>query len=559
MQAPIIIVGGGLAGLACASHLIQQNMPVILFEASDRVGGRVRTDIVEGYRIDRGFQVISEAYPALTKVVSMQEIGPRRFDAGAVIWDGKTQHRLISPFSEPKALPGVMRSHAIPLRDKLKLAKLAASCRMAKWETAAAASVSREGSQSALALFEEAGFSSRFITRFAKPFWGGISLDPTLSLSAGPVLYTLKMFTQGAAVIPEAGMQALPDAMAERHPDALVRLSTPIDTILIENGRATGVVAGGESIQASAVVIATDGPAAKALTGIESIPADGIGCTTVYLAGSRDPGIGKSLLLNGSGFGGVNHIAPLSNVAPSYAPRGKHLIAAVLLESPDLRGRNQESIVQLARADAARMLGQNIEDWELVSTVTVPFSQFRQPPGFVAHLPRNRTETLGLYLAGEYTVDASHQRRAHQRTERCHRHPARSRRLFCMSDDTYYKGEFKTPGGKLVGVRFSHGRRHAAGRRGAWRLLPLPRGGAAEHHRRAGGRSRRSGRCRLVERIAAAIPDGTEWLGSSPEALDHRGAPRPGWRAAPWLSETTWTAGGNTTGSSSPPNRPNRI
>ena len=108
---------------------------------------------------------------------------------------------------------------------------------MAKWETAAAASVSREGSQSALALFEEAGFSSRFITRFAKPFWGGISLDPSLSLSAGPALFTLKMFTEGAAIIPEAGMQALPDAIAERHPDALVRLNTPIDSIVIEDGQ----------------------------------------------------------------------------------------------------------------------------------------------------------------------------------------------------------------------------------------------------------------------------------------------------------------------------------
>ncbi len=407
MEAPIIIAGGGIAGLACASLLIQQNLPVVLLEAGDRVGGRVRTDIVEGYRIDRGFQVLPEAYPALSRVVSLAEIGPRRFESGAVIWDGKAQHRLVSPFSDPKALPGLVRSAAIPIKDKLKLAGLAARCRMASWDTAAAASVTREGSQSALAMFEEAGFSAQFITRFAKPFWGGISLDPTLSLSAGPVLFTLKMFTEGAAVIPEAGMQALPDAMAERHPEALVRLNTPVDAIVVEDGRATGVVAGGESIEASAAVIATDGPSAKALTGIDSIPSEGVGCTTVYLAGSRDPGIGKSLLLNGSGFGGVNHIAPLSNVAPSYAPRGKHLIAAVLLETPDLRGRNPDSIVQLARADAARMLGQNIEDWEAVATVTVPFSQFRQPPGFVAHLPRNRTETRGLYLAGEYTVDSS--------------------------------------------------------------------------------------------------------------------------------------------------------
>jgi phytoene dehydrogenase-like protein len=407
MQAPIIIAGGGVAGLACASLLIQQNLPVVLFEASDRVGGRVRTDIVEGYRIDRGFQVLPAAYPALSRVVSLAELGPRPFDSGAIIWDGTTQHHLVSQFSDPKALPGLVRSAAIPVKDKLRLAKLAARCRMAKWETAAAASVSREGSQSALALFEEAGFSSRFMTRFAKPFWGGISLDPSLSLSAGPVLFTLKMFTEGAAVIPEAGMQALPDAMAERHPDALVRLNTPVESILIKDGRATGVVAGGETISASAVVVATDGPSAKALTGIDAIPTKGTGCTTVYLAGSKDPGIGKTLLLNGSGFGGVNHIAPLSNVSPSYAPQGKHLIAAVLLDTPDLRGRNPDSIVQLARTEAARMLGQNFEDWEAVSTVTVPFSQFWQPPGYVAHLPRNRTSTLGLYLAGEYTVDAS--------------------------------------------------------------------------------------------------------------------------------------------------------
>ncbi|MCA9859626.1 MAG: FAD-dependent oxidoreductase [Thermomicrobiales bacterium] len=407
MHAPIVIAGGGMAGLACASLLIQQNQPVVLFEASDRVGGRVRTDIVDGYRIDRGFQVIPAAYPALAQVVSLPEIGPRRLDTGAIVWDGRTRHLLQSPFSDPKALPGLLRSGAIPLGDKIRLARLAARCRTSRWESAAAASVTREGSESALALFEEAGFSSQFITRFAKPFWGGITLDPSLSLSAGPVLFTLKMFAEGAAVIPEEGMQALPQALAVRHPDGLVRLSTPVESIVIEDGKATGVIAGGETIAASAVVVATDAPAAKALTGIESIPTPGIGCTTVYLAGSRDPGIGKTLLLNGSGFGGVNHIAPLSNVAPSYAPQGRHLIAAVLLDTPDLRGRSPESLNQMARADAARMLGQGIEDWEVIGTVTVPFAQFRQPPGFVAHLPRNRTETRGLYLAGEYTVDSS--------------------------------------------------------------------------------------------------------------------------------------------------------
>ena len=195
-----------MAGLACAALLIQQNQPVVLFEASDRVGGRVRTDIVEGYRIDRGFQVLPEAYPALlrcrfpagNRAATLRCRGDRLGRRGSGTCS-KARSRSRS------GCPGLMRSQAIPLNDKLRLAKLAASCRMAKWETAAAASVTREGSQSALALFEERGFSSTFITRFAKPFWGGISLDPTLSLSAGPVLFTLKMFAEGAAIIPADG------------------------------------------------------------------------------------------------------------------------------------------------------------------------------------------------------------------------------------------------------------------------------------------------------------------------------------------------------------------
>ncbi len=396
-----------MAGLACAAEAVRQNQPVLLLEASDRLGGRVRTDIVEGYRIDRGFQVVPEAYPALADVIALPEIAPRRFDAGAVIWDGATRYRMESPLQDPKRLPGLLRSHPVPFRDLVRLARLAAECRMAGWTTAAAASVTREGSQSAAELFRRRGFSETFMTRFAKPFWGGIALDPSLSLSAGPVLFTSKMFAEGAAVLPNDGMQGLPDAIAARYPEGMVRLHTPVDAIVIENGRTTGVVAGGATIPASAVVVATDGPAARALTGIDAIPTGGVGCTTVYLAGARDPGIGKTLLLNGSGSGGVNHIAPLSNVAPSYAPQGKHLVAAVLLDTPDLRHRNPDSLNQLARAETARMLGQGIEDWEAISTVRTSFAQFRQPPGFVAHLPRNRTGTIGLYLAGEYTVDSS--------------------------------------------------------------------------------------------------------------------------------------------------------
>lgn len=407
MQPPIVVIGGGLAGLACVGELVRQNQPVLLFEASDWLGGRVRTDIVEGYRIERGGPVVPEAYPALADAAGLQELDLRRFDPGVLIWDGTSRQVLENPLRSPGHLPGVLRSRVVPLADLPRLAKLAALCRFADWNSAAAASVTREGSGSTRQLLEERGFSRAFSTRVARPLWGGLLLDPSLSLSAGPVLFMLKMLMEGAMALPAEGMQALPAAMAVRFPEGTTRLGSPVEQIVIENGQAIGIVTRGDQVPASAVVVATDGPAASALTGIDAIPVDGIGCTTVYLAGTRDPGIGKSLLLNGSGFGGVNHLVPLSNVAPSYAPPGNHLIAAVLPDTPDVRGRRPESLVQLARSETARMLGQGIEDWDVVTTVTTPFAHVRQAPGFVAHLPRNRTGTRGLYLAGEYTVDSS--------------------------------------------------------------------------------------------------------------------------------------------------------
>ncbi len=403
---PIVIVGAGVAGLTCARALSRAGKRVLVLEASDGVGGRVRSDRnPDGFIIDRGFQVILDAYPALRRQVDLDALNLTTFDAAALIWTGRRLTRLADPIRHPGAIVEDLTSAVISPADKIRLAILAAQCRLAPWETANAAS--GDWDRSGLEALQAGGFSDKFINRFAKPFWGGITLDPTLGGSEGQLKFTLKMFLQGSAALPAAGIQAIPDQIAAGLPADAIRFGQRVEKIKIVDGRAVGVIVNGQRIAASAVVIATDPPTARALTGIAAIPTTPLGCTTVFFRGRRAPGIGKNLVIDGSGAGSVNHIAPLSAVAPSYAPPGQHLIAAVLLGEGALNEPDDEKLSLLALRDVAKMLGHDPSDWSMLSVVRVNFSQYAQPPGVYLNLPSVTTDTPGLFLVSEATVDSS--------------------------------------------------------------------------------------------------------------------------------------------------------
>ncbi len=405
---PVIIVGAGMAGLVCAVMLDQAGVAVRLFDASDRVGGRIRTDIdANGFLLDRGFQVILDAYPAGRRWLDLDALDGQAFDAGGQVWTGRRLVPLADPLRHPTALPRDLTSSLFPARDKLRLAALATRVRLAKWEAAADAAGSGADDTSAVDALRIVGFGDRFIQRFARPFWGGILLDPALNVSAGPLRFTLKMFLEGRAVLPAAGVRAVPEQLARRLPVDCVHCLQPVEAIVVRDGTATGVRLHGETVDASAVVVAADPPQARRLTGIETLPRsdEGVGSVTVYLTGARDPGVGKRLIVDATGHLLVNHVAPLSVVAPSYAPSRQHLLAAVVI------GRGQESdddtIAQHASRDVATMLGHDPTDWSVIAVSRIPFSQYAQPPGIYQRLPSALTTVSGLFLAGEATVDSS--------------------------------------------------------------------------------------------------------------------------------------------------------
>lgn len=407
--APVVVVGAGIAGLTCAAELTRAGRSVVVLEASDGVGGRVRTDRQDGYLLDRGFQVILDAYPAVRRQIDLDDLRPAPFDAGATIWDGRRLQTLADPFRHPRTLGADIRSPLFGPIDKVRLAALAVRARTAGWTSARDAAGEPGHDRTGADLLWDGGFGRRFVDHFARPFWGGITLNPALDGSQGPLRYTLKMFLEGQAVLPQSGMQALPDRLANQLRLGTVRYNSPVEHLIRDGERVVGVWARGQEWRASTVVIATDPPAARRLTGDARFPddTDALGCTTVYLKGRRQPEIGRRLLLDGSRRLSVNHVAPLSNVQPSYAPRGRHLLAAVLV-GEHAANLDDEAVASQARAETVRMLGHTVAEWDVLSVVRVPFSQFAQPPGIYSRLPETDSGTPGLVYAGEATVDSSY-------------------------------------------------------------------------------------------------------------------------------------------------------
>jgi phytoene dehydrogenase-like protein len=408
-ERPVIVVGAGMAGLTAAVALHEAGVPVQILEASDGVGGRIRTDRhPAGHLLDRGFQVLLEAYPFARRWIDLPALAPAPFDAAALIWTGRRLVPLADPRRHPGALPRDLTIPVFGVPDKIRLARLALHAARAPWRSAREAATAASD-QSAAEVLWSAGCSPAFVERFARPFWGGITLDPSLGASAGPWWFTLKMFLAGRALLPRTGVGAMPELLGRRLPAATVAFGARVERVIVDAGRATGVAVDGRVQPAAAVIVATDPPAARALTGVDALPdrRDGVGSLTVFLAGRRDPGIGPRLVLDGTGRLTLNHLAPLSTVQPAYAPPGSHLLAAVIV-GKRLDEGDDATLALRARDDVAMLLGHAPGDWDIVRTLRVPFSQFAQPPGIYERLPGNQTAIGGLYLASEATVDSSY-------------------------------------------------------------------------------------------------------------------------------------------------------
>ena len=400
----VVIAGGGLAGLVAARRLAEANVEVALFERREEIGGRVRSIRRDGFVMDRGFQVLFPSYPSAKRELDYGALELREFRPGAVIASADGRAPLVDPFRNPAAISAALLSPAITLRDKLNLFTLRRRYSGTDPETFF------EGPDASIrGGLAQAGFSDRFIENFAEPFYGGITLDRSLSTSMAVFEYTFAMLLEERAAVPATGMGAIPEQLADAAEEAGTQIETGTNVETVDASESDDEVTvdlGSETVTADAAVVATDPPTARELTGVESIPTEGLGCVTQFYAlptGSKLE-LDRRILLNADGGEGPNQVVGHSEVAPGHAPVGQSLLSATYLDPDDVEGASETTLTERTRDALERWYPERrFDELEAIHTERIPFAQFEQPPGFREHLPHPGDPEGPVFLAGEYT------------------------------------------------------------------------------------------------------------------------------------------------------------
>jgi protoporphyrinogen oxidase len=384
----LVIIGGGLSGLSAALHAESPEYSTLILEASDKPGGRVCTDFIDGFTLDRGFQVLLSGYPLAHKLFPSDPLGFQSFAPGAFIALNQGNTIIADPTREPSAALATLFSSVGTLGDKLKIWKLSHELKKISH------SECFQVDGSTMNYLRTYGFSDQVIERFFQPFFGGIFLERDLRTSAGMFRFVFKCFGEGSAVLPKGGMQSLPDYLAGRLKYTEVQVNSEVASV--ENDGSL-TLRNGTSIQANKIILATD--PSKLIDQLDE-KIEFQSTVTQYFAGSDQlKTLNKRIGLDTSDSSPINNFARLDEVQTSYAPKGKSLWSVTT--------RTLDDSPEDVAARLAEILDAKESDFEFIRQYTIQ----RALP--IIEAPRydiasEQTQlTNKIYLAGDYLLNGS--------------------------------------------------------------------------------------------------------------------------------------------------------
>ncbi len=389
MDADVVVVGAGLAGLRCARALHEAGRHVVVLEAADHVGGRVTSENVDGFTVDRGFQVLNPSYPAVRRWVDVDALELGSFDAGVLARTDAGLRVVADPRRTPSLALDTLRSGLVDVRDLWGLGRWLAPVLARPQATAA-------GPDSTLAeALDDLGMHGD-LRRVVERFIAGVVVEPDASTSAQFVRLLMRSFALGRPGLPAGGMQRLPEQLAQGLPD--VRTGVRVEAV-----RSGGVDTDGGPLRAQHVVIAADPPAAAALGGLPPVPMNGL--TTWWFAVPSAPDRRSLVAVDARGSqvppGPVWNAAVVTAAAASYAPVGRHLVeATTLLARPD--GAADERAVLAHLGD---MYGCETRGWEVLAHHVIPDAVPASPPPLRLTRPVELGD--GLFVCGDHRDTSS--------------------------------------------------------------------------------------------------------------------------------------------------------
>lgn len=408
----MLVIGAGLAGLSCALHLARAGRDVAVVEASDGVGGRARTDFVDGFLLDRGFQVLQTAYPEARAQLDYPPLDLRSFVPGALIYRSKKLHRVSDPFRKPAGAFATLKAPIGSPLDKVRVARLRRrGVRQSiddLWQRPERATIDE---------LKSLRFSDKMVDSFFRPLFGGVFLEAELTTSSRMFDFVWKMLAIGDCAVPARGMQAIADQLASGLPPGTVRLASRVGSVSARGQSQVATLVDTTELRCRHIVVATEGPQAARLLGAAGTVRDpgSIGVTCMYYAADRAPMSDPVLVLNGEGRvnGPVNNVAVMSNASRSYAPDGRHLVSVTLLgapargNDPGARAANESELDQQVRAQLTSWFGGEVKRWDLLRSYRIAHAlPLQAPPALDPH-ERNVRLGAGVYVCGDHRDQAS--------------------------------------------------------------------------------------------------------------------------------------------------------
>ncbi|CAM6000372.1 unnamed protein product [Sphagnum balticum] len=393
----VIIIGAGLAGLTCALKLHEAGVKFLLLEGSNAIGGRVKTDVYEDYRLDHGFQVLLTAYPEAKSLLDYDALKLHSFYPGAMVrWAGRF-HKIGDPFKNPLDALFTAFAPIGDINDKLRVAKLRQRVLSGSLQN-----LLKKPETTTLEALKAEGFSDAMIDKFFRPFLGGIMLDHDLTPSSRMFDFVFRMFSQGDAAIPAQGMSAIPQQIAKRLPPGSIRTNAKV--LSVQDGIVN--LPHNETLGAQAIVVATEVREASRLLGDQVPPKPNRSVSCLYYGLKEVPFDEPILVLNGEGKkdGPINNMCILSNVSKSYAPDGYGLVSVSILGAPD---EDEMEIEQEVRVQLKEWFPDEAYKWRYLKTYKIENAQPDQSPPALSEVERAVRLRQGLYVCGDHRDTAS--------------------------------------------------------------------------------------------------------------------------------------------------------
>ena len=377
----VIVVGAGLAGLACAADLAAAGAAVTVLEASDGVGGRMRTDRRDGFRLDRGFQVFNTSYPQVRRRVDLRALQLSPFTPGMLLHTPAGRVRFADPTRRPGDQGDLVRGRLAGPGGLAALAGLSARDLLLP-----ARLLKREPDRSTLATLAGARIPGELVERMFRPFLAGVFLEDQLETSGRFFHLVWRSMLRGTLCLPRRGIQAVPEQLGAALPPGTVRLETPVRELT----SAGVLLSDGRELPAGAVVVATGAVTAEALLPGLAVPATRT-VTTVYHAAPASPLAEPTLLVDSEGE--ILNTCVLSEVSPGYAA-GRSLISTSVLGGG---GADREPAV---RARLADLYQADTAGWEHLDSYTIDGALPAMPPPLRLSQPCRVTEIGGMAPGG---------------------------------------------------------------------------------------------------------------------------------------------------------------